>query len=116
VATASEAAPAAAEVAAPTIEFGSQLPESESSAPSQPARPSQPAAAVGDPTAAGDWESEPGTVPLRSSQPAAEPGDEDLLLVVEDGYDDADAPLVQPPATVRRQEYRQLFARLRRSS
>ncbi len=87
-----EAAPAAvasavAQVAGAAVEFGSQLPESES-----------------------------GTVPLRSPQPAAEQGDEDLLLVVEDGYDDADAPLVQPPATVRRQEYRQLFARLRRSS
>jgi hypothetical protein len=115
-ATPSEAAPAVAEVAGATIEPGSQLPQSESSAPSQATRPSQLVAAVGDPMAAGDWESEPGTVPLRSPQPAAEQGDEDLLLVVEDGYDDADAPLVQPPATVRRQEYRQLFARLRRSS
>ncbi len=115
-ATPSEAAPAAAEVAATTLEFGSQLPESELLTAGQATRPSQPAAAVGDSTAAGEWEREPGTVPLHPPQPAAEPGDEDLLLVVEDNYDDADVPLVQPPAAVRRQEYRQLFARLRRSS
>jgi type II secretory pathway predicted ATPase ExeA len=111
-----EAAPAVAEVAGATVEFGSQLPESESPAANQSVPPSEPAAAVGKSTATGDWESEPGTVPLRPSQQAAEQEEGDLLLVVEDGYDDADTPLVQPPATVRRQEYRQLFARLRRSS
>ncbi len=116
VASPSEVAEPAAEVANTTIEFGSELPESEPSDPRQSAQPSQPAAAVGDSAAARDWESRPGTVPLRSPQPAAAQGDGDLLLVVEDGYDDADTPLVQPPATVRRQEYRQLFARLRRSS
>ena len=117
----SEAAPAAANTAGATIEFGSQLPQSEEeekgdSPPLCDAQPSQPVAAVGDAAVAGDWESEPGTVRLRPPQPDAEQGDEDLLLVVEDGYDDADAPLAQPPASVRRQEYRQLFARLRRSS
>jgi hypothetical protein len=111
-----EATPDAAEVAVAAVEFGSQLPESESSAPSPPAQLPQPAAAVGESTATGGWESEPGTVPLRSPQAAAEQGEGDLLLVVEDGYDDADAPVVQPPASVRRQEYRQLFARMRRSS
>jgi type II secretory pathway predicted ATPase ExeA len=96
-----------------TVEFGSQLPESASAAPS---RPAQPAAAVGPSMAVGDWEGEPGTVPLRPQQPAAEQAEGDLLLVVEDDYDDAEAPAVQPPVMVRRQEYRQLFTRLRRSS
>ena len=67
----------------------------------------------------GDWEGEPGTVPLRPQQPEderAERADDDLMLVVEDGYDDAEALPAQPPTRVRRQEYRQLFARLRRSS
>jgi type II secretory pathway predicted ATPase ExeA len=133
-ASSSEAPAAEAELAGATVEFSSELSEFESSTPSEPARPSQPAA-VGDSTG-GKWGQSPfvrstlravpangdcphfppGTVPLRAAEPAAEPGDGDLLLVVEDGYDDADAPLAQPPASVRRQEYRQLFARLRRSS
>ena len=77
---------AAAKFAPSTVEFGSELPDSDVS------------------------------VPLRSPQPVVEPEDDDLLLVVEDGYDDVDAPPTQPPVPVRRQEYRQLFARLRRSS
>jgi hypothetical protein len=39
--------------------------------------------------------------------------DDGLAIVVEDEYDDA-GPLVCPLPTVRRQEYRQLFAKLRR--
>jgi type II secretory pathway predicted ATPase ExeA len=114
-----QAAPAATEVAGTMVEFGSQLPEAEPPAASQPAQAPQSAAAVGKSTAVGQWESEPSTVPLRPPQPAAEQAEDeegDLLLLVEDGYDDADARPTQPPALVRRQEYRQLFARLRRSS
>jgi hypothetical protein len=138
----SKTAPAAAKFAESTVEFGSELHDFDVSVTSERPRPAQPAAAVGDSTGAGEekWgqspfvrstlravpangdcphfspESEPGTVPLRSPQPIVEQEDDDLLLVVEDGYDDADAPPTQPPVPVRRQEYRQLFARLRRSS
>jgi type II secretory pathway predicted ATPase ExeA len=52
------------------------------------------------------------TVPLRAESPA--PVDDESLIVVEDDYDD-DVPRPHKPAPVRRQEYRQLFAHLRRS-
>ena len=67
------------------------------------------------------WDEEPETVPMLGQQPgetaeegqAMEPDDEDII-VVEEGYDDLE-PVGAPPATaVRRHEYRQLFARLRR--
>lgn len=52
------------------------------------------------------------TVPLRAEEPA--PADNDGLIVVEDDYDE-DVPRPHKPVPVRRQEYRQLFAHLRRS-
>jgi type II secretory pathway predicted ATPase ExeA len=55
------------------------------------------------------------TVPLRAESPAGHPREEDELIVVEDGYDDVILEEIHPVAPVRRQEYRQLFARLRRS-
>lgn len=67
------------------------------------------------------WDEEPETVSMLGQQPgetaeegrAVEPDDEDII-VVEEGYDDLE-PVGAPPATaVRRHEYRQLFARLRR--
>ena len=45
--------------------------------------------------------------------PVVEPDDEDLI-VVEEGYDDLEPVGAPPAAAVRRHEYRQLFARLRR--
>jgi len=74
-----------------------------------------------DPGASVNWDEEPETVPMLGQQPgetaeeghAMEPDDEDII-VVEEGYDDLE-PVGAPPATVvRRHEYRQLFARLRR--
>jgi len=67
------------------------------------------------------WDAEPETVSMLGEQPgegaeegrAIEPDDEDII-VVEEGYDDLE-PVGAPAATaVRRHEYRQLFARLRR--
>jgi hypothetical protein len=58
---------------------------------------------------------EPETVPLRRQQPteSAEPSDEDMIIL-EDEYDDRPSPATCPIVAVRRQEYGQLFARLRR--
>lgn len=54
------------------------------------------------------------TVRLRSEEPA--PASNNDLIVVEDGYDEVEVSRRHTPAPVRRQEYRQLFAHLRRSS
>jgi len=51
---------------------------------------------------------------LPSEEPAA--ADEQSLIVVEDDYDEVEASPPRKLAPVRRQEYRQLFAHLRRSS
>ncbi len=68
------------------------------------------------------WDGEPETVSMvRGSRPDetneddqdAQPDDEDLI-VVEEGYDELELVGARPAAPVRRQEYRQLFARLRR--
>jgi hypothetical protein len=68
------------------------------------------------------WDGEPETVSMvRGSRPDetneddqdAQPDDEDLI-VVEEGYDEPELVGARPAAPVRRQEYRQLFARLRR--
>lgn len=55
------------------------------------------------------------TVRLRAEEPISA-ADEGGLIVVEDGYDEVEAPRPRTPAPIRRQEYRQLFAHLRRSS
>lgn len=67
------------------------------------------------------WDEEPETVSMLDQQPgetdqenrALEPDDEDII-VVEEGYDDLEPVGGPPAAAVRRHEYRQLFARLRR--
>jgi len=64
---------------------------------------------------------EPETVSMLGQPPgetaeegrAIEPDDEDMI-VVEEGYDDLEPVGAPPAAAVRRHEYRQLFARLRR--
>lgn len=73
------------------------------------------------------WSQEPETVPLhRRSRPEAVEADETArpadkfepkdgeMIIVEDGYDDDEAPQKRPTGRVRRLEYRQLFATLRR--
>lgn len=63
------------------------------------------------------------TVPMRrperdktaGEEEATEPDEEDMIIV-EEGYDDSEPVGTHSPAPVRRQEYGQLFARLRRSS
>ena len=63
---------------------------------------------------AGDTLPEPEIVPIQRRQRDRDlPEDEDMI-VVEDGYEDAQAPDAAPVIPVRRQEYGQLFARLRR--
>jgi type II secretory pathway predicted ATPase ExeA len=67
------------------------------------------------------WDGEPETLRMPGQRPnqyagedeAAEPEDEDLIIV-EEGYDDFEPAVTRPVTTVRRHEYRQLFARLRR--
>ncbi|MCL4195116.1 MAG: hypothetical protein KJZ87_25485, partial [Thermoguttaceae bacterium] len=80
------------------------------------------------PRAAPAWNEGPQTVLLRreTPEPASppniephrrdEPPEEEPLIVVEEGYEEFDVPHARRRPTVRRQEYRQLFARLRRSS
>lgn len=80
------------------------------------------------PTAGPAWNEGPQTVLLRREvpEPASSPGvepnrrdepsEEEPLIVVEDGYEEFDVPHARRRPAVRRQEYRQLFARLRRSS
>lgn len=67
-----------------------------------------------------DWEDEPETVLLRHGRAVAEQAPRDAddreIIVVEDGYEPLDAPHSRRVAVVRRQEYAQLFTRLRRSS
>ena len=66
------------------------------------------------PAPAGGTPPEPETVPMQRRQPdRGLPEDEDMI-VVEDGYEDAQAPDAASVIPVRRQEYGQLFARLRR--
>ena len=61
-----------------------------------------------------DEEPEPETVPMHGREPdRGLPEDEDMI-VVEDGYEETQVPDAAPIIPVRRQEYRQLFARLRR--
>ena len=70
--------------------------------------------ACGAQSAAGERESPSAqTVPSRRHRPPAEPDDSDMILL-EDGYEDLSPPHVRPVGRVRKQEYRQLFARLRR--
>jgi type II secretory pathway predicted ATPase ExeA len=58
----------------------------------------------------------PQTVPLRPEPAAAERrDDEENMIVVEEGYEEYDLPHTRPLARARRQEYRQLFAHLRRN-
>ena len=61
------------------------------------------------------WAESQETVLLRREESVEEDSDDDgQEIVVEDEYDDGSGPLVCPLPTVRRQEYRQLFAKLRR--
>jgi len=65
------------------------------------------------------WAAGPETLPLirRRSEPAEPAFDDDRdVIVVEEGYDDPGASGPRATVAVRRQEYGQLFARLRRSS
>lgn len=62
---------------------------------------------------ASDWDRESPTVPLHRREPEADADDSDLIIV-EDGYEEVGSPFVRPMGTVRKQEYRQLFAQLRR--
>jgi type II secretory pathway predicted ATPase ExeA len=59
-------------------------------------------------------EGTPETVPMHRSQDELPASREADLIVVEEGYEDAHAAHQRPIIPVRRQEYRQLFARLRR--
>ena len=67
-----------------------------------------------------DWEDEPETVLLRRGQSVSEQdssgADGPEMIVVEDGYEPLEAPHCRRAAVVRRQEYAQLFTRLRKSS
>jgi hypothetical protein len=74
-----------------------------------------------DPRAHVDWDAGPETVPLHGREPddhahSATPGepDEESVIIVEEEYDDAEPALARPVRPVHRQEYAQLFARLRR--
>ncbi len=60
-------------------------------------------------------EAMPETVPLRAKTSVAELECDEPELVVEDDYDFVEAPETHPVTPVRRHEYRQLFARLRRA-
>lgn len=108
---------------------GPELPAAESPDTSEPAEEARGDTAEAD--AAGTdgqvdedaWERGPNTVPLHRQRPveaeeearplAAE--DEDMI-VVEDGYEEAEPPHTRRVVAVRRREYGQLFANLRRSS
>ena len=57
----------------------------------------------------------PETVPLRAEVDLAELEPDEPELVVEDDYDFVEPPETHPATPVRRHEYRQLFARLRRA-
>lgn len=57
----------------------------------------------------------PETVPLRAKPSVADPEPDEPELVVEDDYDFVEPPETHPVTPVRRHEYRQLFARLRRA-
>ena len=61
------------------------------------------------------WDAQSPTLPLRRGPPdaAAEPDDADMIIV-EDSYEKVEPPHVRPVTAVRRHEYKQLFARLRR--
>ncbi|MFH1265080.1 MAG: AAA family ATPase [Planctomycetota bacterium] len=70
-----------------------------------------------------EHEAVPETVPMHRperDQTAGEEetveADEEDMIVVEEGYDDSEPVGAQSPAPVRRQEYGQLFVKLRRSS
>lgn len=55
----------------------------------------------------------PETVPLHEERSVK--AGEEPMITVEEGYEGFEEPLTRRPPVVRRQEYRQLFARLRRS-
>jgi type II secretory pathway predicted ATPase ExeA len=57
----------------------------------------------------------PETVPLRAKADVADLEPDEPELVVEDDYDFVEPPETHPVTPVRRHEYRQLFARLRRA-
>ena len=57
----------------------------------------------------------PETVPLRAEADLAELEPDEPELVIEDDYDFVEPPETHPVTPVRRHEYRQLFARLRRA-
>lgn len=78
-------------------------------APSE-VKPATPTMRKGPPS---DWDRESPTVPLHRREPDVDADDSDMIIV-EDGYEEAGAPFVRPLGTVRKQEYRQLFAQLRR--
>lgn len=68
------------------------------------------------------WAEQPETVPLHAADTPgpAEPkqavaADETPMIIVEEGYEEPEPSGARPAARVRRQEYGQLFARLRRS-
>lgn len=73
----------------------------------------KPAAPTGRKGPASDWDRESPTVPLHRREPETDADDSDLI-VVEDGYEEVGSPFARPMGTVRKQEYRQLFAQLRR--
>jgi type II secretory pathway predicted ATPase ExeA len=61
----------------------------------------------------------PETVPLRRERATSRVGptpQEEELILIEDGYEEGDVPPAKSIPVVHRQEYGQLFARLRRSS
>ncbi|NUQ64617.1 MAG: AAA family ATPase [Pirellulales bacterium] len=66
-----------------------------------------------------EWDEEPETVLLRRTQTVvqrdAQTLDDRDMILIEDGYEAVEAPHTRRVAVVRRQEYGQLFARLRKS-
>jgi hypothetical protein len=96
-------------LAAPNV-FCTPMPDFPASTPGvvTPGAPAKPAAPPGR-----QWDHEPETLPLRRRESEGESDDADMIML-EDGYDDLEPPQVRPACSVRKQEYRQLFARLRR--
>ena len=114
--------PALADEKGPSTELR-HAPQSASQEPPVTGIPETAAPGTQDRAVAQRWEQEPKTVPMHRRQrvdtsvdtQAVEPDEEDLIIV-EEGYDDSEPAETRSHARVRRQEYAQLFARLRRGS
>jgi len=83
--------------------------------------PEPPDAETDEHDVAARWDAEPETVPMRHRQPAETAREDGVgereaeeMIIVEAGYDDSDPVPTRRAAPVRRQEFGQLFARLRR--